>query len=52
MPLALIQSCSSCAHFDGDGYCTVPVNRLVIGFIPEPQSVVCDQHVLPEKDEA
>ena len=54
--IVLPQSCATCFHFDGDGFCTLPesMGKAFVGaaYIRSPKRMVCDQHVLPEKDEA
>lgn len=53
--IVLPQSCATCFHFDGDGFCTLPegMGKVFRGsaYIVSPKRMVCDQHVLPSKDE-
>jgi hypothetical protein len=46
--IVLPHTCSTCEHFDGDGFCTLPqpikafAGRAV--YISAPTRMVCDQH--------
>jgi len=46
-PLILPRNCGNCAHYDGDHYCALHRNdRLLAGWIIEPEQVVCAKHKL------
>lgn len=41
----LLKSCATCAHYDGDHYCALPVvKRQLTGWIAIPAGVVCVKH--------
>ena len=38
----LTLSCSTCTHYDGDGFCSLPHEEtLILCYIRKPESVVC-----------
>ena len=40
--MELTLSCSTCTHYDGDGFCSLPKeDTLILGYIRKPESVVC-----------
>ena len=43
-PLILPHTCSTCQHWDGEGWCAVLKEKLILGFIVEPSRVVCEKH--------
>jgi hypothetical protein len=47
------QNCSTCAHYDGDGFCTLPEDgKAITGYIREPDRVVCVQWTKREDEDA
>lgn len=44
-------NCGNCAHFDGDAFCALPEgNKIVNGYIEDPDAVVCAKHEEREND--
>ena len=40
--MELLQNCANCAHYDGDGFCALPMDeKLIHGYIEEAESVAC-----------
>lgn len=45
MAIILPASCSSCQHYDGDKFCSLPMRDVLIpGQIVDPSRVVCAKH--------
>jgi hypothetical protein len=44
-------NCTRCAHYDGDGFCSLPLDSSAItGYIQQPERVVCVQWVRREPE--
>ena len=40
--LRLPETCSGCAHYDGDGFCALPEDdKAITGYIAQADQVVC-----------